>query len=62
MTDADMLHRLQQAEQECPWPERSLLVDYVVQQIGPSDDDHAEHLRAQAERVLIERETMWGAG
>ena len=62
LTDQDMLSALQQARQETGWHTPSLLVDTVVAKLEPADDDHAEHLRAQAERVLHERKTMWGAG
>ncbi|KFI31056.1 hypothetical protein CG51_06070 [Haematobacter missouriensis] len=62
MTDQDMLSAIQQARQETGWHTPSLLVDFVLAKIDPdTDDDHAEHLRAQANRVLLEAERLWGA-
>lgn len=62
MTDADMLTALQQARQETGWHTPSLLVDLVVQKLDPTNAAEEAHFRAQAERVLHERNTCWGAG
>ena len=62
LTDQDMLTALQSAEQETGWRTPSLLVDFVVQKLDPTNAAEEAHFRAQAERVLHERKTMWGSG